>query len=72
MVRELLPLCIDIDAEFKLLSPLLTILDPFAVEFRDPGDDVLLSEVMPAISAVKKVRRFIRGKLGLEKQRRLL
>lgn len=35
---------------------------------------ILLSkkEIPPALEAAKKIRKFIRGKLGLEKQKRLL
>lgn len=47
-------------------------LDPFSAEFRYPGDEISKEDVKTAIAAVKKVRKFVRGKLGLEKQRRLL
>jgi HEPN domain-containing protein len=68
----LLPLCTNLDKEFKVLKPFLKELDPYAVEFRYPGEKIELSDVRAALAAVKKVRRFVRGKLGLEKQKRLL
>lgn len=70
--RELLPLCQKIDEEFKVLTPYLEDLDPYSVEFRYPGEEISSYDVRKAINAVKKVRKFVREKLGLEKQRRLL
>lgn len=72
LVRELLPLCEAIDSEFKVLKPYLQILDPYAVKFRYPGDEITNLEVRKALNAAKKVRKFVRGKLGLEKQQKLL
>ncbi|MDP2207384.1 MAG: HEPN domain-containing protein [Bacteroidota bacterium] len=70
--RELLPLCEKVDSEFKVLTSYLEALDPYSVEFRYPGEEISGDDVRIAVVAVKKVRKFIRGKLGLEKQRRLL
>ncbi|MDI6779075.1 MAG: HEPN domain-containing protein [Bacteroidota bacterium] len=67
-----LPLCQKIDEEFKVLTPYLEALDPYSVEFRYPGEEISSYDVRKAINAVKKVRKFVREKLGLEKQRRLL
>ncbi|MBI5215774.1 MAG: HEPN domain-containing protein [Ignavibacteriae bacterium] len=72
LVRELLPLCRTLDDEFKILTSFLSVLDPYAVEFRYPGDTIPLTEVRASISAIRKIRKFVRGKLGLEKQQRLL
>ncbi|HLX11520.1 MAG TPA: HEPN domain-containing protein [Bacteroidota bacterium] len=72
LVRELLPACESIDNEFKVLLPHLEVLDPYAVEFRYPGETIPPSEKKQAFSASDKIRKFIRGKLGLERQRRLL
>lgn len=68
----LLPLCARIDEEFRVLKEYLKKLDPYAVEFRYPGERIELSEARVALDAAKKVRRFIRGKLGLESQKKLL
>jgi HEPN domain-containing protein len=70
--RELLPLCEAVDQEFKLLGKFLGTLDPYAIEFRYPGEKIEPSDVRTALDAAKKVRRFVRGKLGLEKQKGLL
>ena len=72
LTYQLLPLCKKIDPEFKVLHSYLEILDPYAVRFRYPGVTIIRREVRPAIDAAKKIRKFVRGKLGLEKQKRLL
>lgn len=72
LTKELLPRCLSIDSEFSVLLPHLEFLDPYAVQFRYPGDVVLNSEAQQAVRAVKAVRKFVRQKLDLEKQRRLL
>lgn len=72
LIKELLPLCEKVDQEFSVLVPYLEELDPYSVEFRYPGEEITKDDVKTAIVAIKKVRKFVRGKLGLEKQRRLL
>jgi len=72
LTKDLLPLCLKIDNEFSFLFPHLESLDPYAVESRYPGDIVTHREAVSAVKAAKVVRKFIRGKLDLEKQRRLL
>lgn len=65
--KQLLPLCTRVDPELRsLLRPLET-LDPFAVEFRYPGETIRRATVRQAYEAAKVVRRVIRGKLGLER-----
>ena len=68
----LLPLCAKVDNEFRVLKDYLKKLDPYAVGFRYPGDQIEPSDVRAALDAAKKVRRFVRGKLGLERQKKLL
>lgn len=72
LTKKLLPLCTEIDQEFKVLFNYLEMLDPYAVEFRYPGEEYTFTEIRTALASTKKIRRFVRGKLGLEKQRRLL
>ena len=72
LTRELLPLCESVDGDFRRLFKYLEILDPYSVQFRYPGEVVFVSEVRSAFNAAKLVRQFVRGKLGLESQRRLL
>jgi HEPN domain-containing protein len=72
LVKDLLPMCEKVDREFKVLLEPLKILDPYAVEARYPGEETSVSEVPDALRAAKVVRRFVRAKLGLERQRSLL
>lgn len=43
----------------------LLLLNPYAVEFRYPGEGATDEEAREAVKAVKTVRRFVRDKLGL-------
>jgi HEPN domain-containing protein len=72
LTKELLPRCLQADKEFSAILPHLEFLDPYAVQFRYPGDVVTNDEAQQAVKAVKSVRKFVRQKLDLEKQRRLL
>ncbi len=72
LTKDLLPQCLKIDEEFSSLHLHLEFLDPYAVEFRYPGDIVTHAEAVNAVMNAKAVRKFVRGKLGIEKQRRLL
>jgi HEPN domain-containing protein len=67
-----MPLCSAIDPEFEALKEILEVLDPYAIDVRYPGQPSTREEAREAFEAAKKVRRFVRGKLGLESQRRLL
>jgi hypothetical protein len=62
----------EVDPEFRASQRSLETLDPFAVEFRYPGETIHRATVLKAYEAAKVVRRFIRAKLGLERQRSLL
>jgi HEPN domain-containing protein len=72
LTKDLLPRCIKVDAEFSILAPFLEFLDPYAVQFRYPGDLVTSAESRQALKAAKAIRKFIRQKLNLYKQQRLL
>ena len=72
LTKDLLPRCLKVDNEFSFLYPHLEFLDPYAVEFRYPGEVVTHREAVQAVKAVKTVRKFMRAKLNLEKQTRLL
>ena len=62
---ELHRLRLAIDASFDVIGDLLDILNPFAVEFRYPGEEATVDGAREAIQAVKEVRRFVRRALGL-------
>jgi len=72
LTKDLLPLSLKVDGEFSFLFPLLESLDPYAVGSRYPGEIVTHKEAVDAVKAVKVIRKFIRAKLELEKQTRLL
>jgi HEPN domain-containing protein len=72
LAKELLPRCLNIDKSFSVLEPHLEFLDPYAVQFRNPGDTVTPAEARDALKAAKSVRGFVRQKLALNRQQRLL
>ena len=72
LAKELLPRCLNIDKSFSVLEPHLEFLDPYAVQFRYPGDIVTPAEARDALKAAKSVRSLVRQKLALNRQQRLL
>jgi len=72
LAKELLPRCLKIDESFSVLEPHLEFLDPYAVQFWYPGDIVTPAEARDALKAAKSVRSFVRQKLALNRQQRLL
>ena len=72
LAKELLPRCLKIDESFSVLEPHLEFLDPYAVQFRYPGDIVTPAEARDALKAAKSVRSLVRQKLALNRQQRLL
>ncbi|MCX6138918.1 MAG: HEPN domain-containing protein [Ignavibacteriales bacterium] len=72
LAKELLPRCLNVDESFSVLEPYLEFLDPYAVQFRYPGDIVTPAEAREALKAATTVRKFVRQKLGLNRQQRML
>ena len=70
--KDILPLCRDVDEEFKSLLPFLQTLDPYAVEFRYPGENATFENAKDTFNAAQAVRRFVRTKLNLESQQELI
>ncbi len=64
-LRELRRLIMTADPTFDLITDLLLCLNPYAVEFRYPGEEAIIEEAREAVAAMKAVRRFVRSKLGL-------
>ena len=60
---ELHRLCLSVEPAFDLIGDLLDRLNPYAVEFRYPGEETTVEEAKAAVKAMKKVRRFVRGLL---------
>lgn len=62
---ELVALCSDVDADFRLITQWI---DPVAVctpEVRYPKHNATLEQARAAFTAVKPIRKFVRAKLGL-------
>ena len=60
---ELHRLCLSVEPAFDLIGDLLDRLNPYAVEFRYPGEETTVEEAKAAVKAMKKVRHFVRGLL---------
>lgn len=72
MEKDLLPLCRDVDKEFHMLVIHLRRLDPYAVEFRYPGESATFDDAKESFTAADAVRRFVRAKLNLDSQQELI
>jgi HEPN domain-containing protein len=60
---ELHKLCVSVEPTYELIGDLLDSLNPYAVEYRYPGEDISVDEAKDAVKIMKEVRRFIRGLL---------
>jgi len=63
--RELLELCLPLDASLDLQRDLLIQLDHYAVRYRYPGASAERKEAKEAFRAAKQIRAVMRQKLGL-------
>jgi HEPN domain-containing protein len=61
---ELLELCLLVDGSFELQRVHLTLLDPYAVRYRYPGESADKADAQTALTAAKVVREFMRPKFG--------
>lgn len=68
-LEYLLGLIVPSDPSFEFIRDLLIVLNEYAVDIRYPGDFATLQEAAQATKAMKVVRSFVRGKLGLAKER---
>ena len=66
-LRELNTKCVALDSTFQTLDSDLRILNRWSSEVRYPGVSAATDDIKDAIAAVKQVRKFVRGKLGLQK-----
>ncbi len=62
---ELLALMIEFDPVYLMLQPDLNLLEGYAVQYRYPGQAAEKPDARAALSAARRVRGFIRNKLGL-------
>jgi HEPN domain-containing protein len=61
----LLNLCLSITPELELHKELLSILNPFSVAFRYPGESATRDQAREAVDAIIKLRRILRQILNL-------
>jgi HEPN domain-containing protein len=67
--HELMPLmnlCVDLDSEFKVLKRDLESVKRYAVAVRYPGIHVTKKSAEGAFRSAKRVRNFVRSKLGIK------
>lgn len=57
--------CVGLDSSFSALEDSLEMLNPYGVEIRYPGGTATVEESQTALQAVKRVRRFLRGKFSI-------
>ena len=62
---ELLAMILKFDGSYAFLKADLDVLEEFSVRYRYPGDTAEIEEAKSAYAAVKTVRNFVRGKLGV-------
>lgn len=56
-------LCSKKDGSFELIADLVISLNPYAVEFRYPGDHANRQDAKRAFSAAQEIREFVKRKL---------
>lgn len=62
---ELLALIIEFESVYLMLQPDLNVLEGYAVQYRYPGQAAEKLDARAALLAARRVRGFIRTKLGL-------
>lgn len=65
-MKQLLDLVAHAEPEVRLFREQILSLDPYGVDIRYPGLQATVGEAKEAIMAMKKVRRFVRARLGLK------
>jgi HEPN domain-containing protein len=63
---QLKNLLVPIDADVQLLTPVLTVLNPYGVDVRYPGIQATPQDAREAVQSMKVMRKFVRAKLGLK------
>jgi HEPN domain-containing protein len=65
ILADLLALSLKIDPTFQTIQSDLNILEGYAIQFRYPGQSATRLDAKEALAAIKVIKTFIRGKLGL-------
>ena len=63
-MQYLLSLCMSAETNFDQYKPDFELLDDFSVDIRYPGDFATDEDARAAIESMKRVREFVRSKLG--------
>lgn len=59
-------LCLSLEPSFEMIGDLLDRLNPYAVEFRYPGEEISIEEARAAVRAMEEARSFIRHYLRFD------
>jgi HEPN domain-containing protein len=62
---EMHKLCVVVNPSFELIGDALDRLNPFAVEFRYPGEEITMDEAKAAVKTITEARKFIRNILEI-------
>jgi HEPN domain-containing protein len=65
-LMDLLGLCLPVDKDFKKIANDLNSLEGYAVVIRYPGAIVSLELAEEALKTANRIRKFVRGKLGIK------
>ncbi len=63
---ELGTLCLDVDRDFRLVTRDLSELNAYGPDIRYPGTTASIQDARSAVAAMKRLRLFVRRKLGLK------
>lgn len=66
---QLEELVVQVEPDIRLIHANLAALNPYGIDIRYPGLEATVAEAQEAVRAVKKVRKFVRSKLGLGSSR---
>jgi len=66
-LQRLKVICSKVDGSFEEVSGELDILNAYAVNFRYPGEVATVEEANEAVLVMRKVQKFIRDRLKLER-----
>jgi HEPN domain-containing protein len=58
-------LCAAVDPDFSLIADVIATLDQFGTDIRYPGVSTSPQDARQAFEALKRLRAFVRAKLGL-------
>lgn len=66
ILADLLSLCISVDQEFTKIAEEISSLEGYAVAIRYPGATVPVELAEEALMSARRIREFVRGRLGIK------